>query len=111
MKSFLRIFFITLFVFGVTTLFAQESAEKDHPGWLVVSQQMVDMENMSKVNKMIDSVFAPVLEIAYPLIFTVSSAFDGGSDFSKTGSRRPCPFVTGAPAGTLAVRSLRPLRL
>lgn len=49
-------------VFLLTGLnFAQESKENEMPKTLVFSQNKVQMADMGKVNKMIDEVFAPIL--------------------------------------------------
>ena len=57
MKTFLRSALAVLFVFSAANLFAQE----DSQNWLTVSQNIVPMAKVGEVNKMVDSVFAPVL--------------------------------------------------
>ena len=52
------IFLLVLFVFGGVEVFGQDS---DKPTILVFSQNKVKMTDMGKVNKMVDSVFAPIL--------------------------------------------------
>lgn len=52
------IFLLVLFVFGGVEIFGQDS---EKPTILVFSQNKVKMADMGKVNKMVDSVFAPIL--------------------------------------------------
>jgi hypothetical protein len=57
MKKSISYIFILL-VFGISTIFAQDS---EKPTILVFSQNMVKMSDMGKVNEMVDSVFSPIL--------------------------------------------------
>lgn len=52
------IFLLVLFVFGGVEIIGQDS---ENPPILVFSQNKVKMTDMGKVNKMVDSVFAPIL--------------------------------------------------
>jgi len=52
---------IAFIVISTSLVFSQESKENQKPGILVFSQNMVPMSDVSKVNKMVDSVFAPIL--------------------------------------------------
>jgi len=49
---------VMVLVLSTTLMFAQES---DKPSVLVFSQNMVKMSDMGKVDKLVDSVFAPIL--------------------------------------------------
>jgi len=58
MKTLFGTTLILLIFIASANVFGQES---EQPSWLVVSQNMVKMGEVSKVNKMIDSVTAPIL--------------------------------------------------
>lgn len=53
--------FIALIIVSTSLVFGQESKDNQQPGTLVLSQNMVPMGDVFKVNKIVDSVFAPIL--------------------------------------------------
>jgi len=57
MKKFIN-YITVILLFGGVLIFGQE---KEKPTILVFSQNMVKMSDMGKVNKMLDSLFAPIL--------------------------------------------------
>ena len=60
MKNLIKIS-ITLVLLFTSLNFGQDSKESPKPGILVLSQNMVKMSDVSKINKMVDSVFTPIL--------------------------------------------------
>jgi len=59
MKKTINISFVILLLIGYSTILGQD---KEKPTILVFSQNMVKMSDMGKVNKMLDSLFAPILD-------------------------------------------------
>lgn len=62
MKRIFIVFLAFLSLISLTNLIAQEKEKTSLPTWLVVSQNMVDMVDVEKVNGMIDSMFVPIME-------------------------------------------------
>lgn len=60
MKNIIKVTIAIIFLFTAIN-FGQDAKEKTKPKTLVFSQNKVQMADMGKVNKMIDEVFAPIL--------------------------------------------------
>ena len=58
MKAIFKTILVLMLFTSSVTIFGQES---EKPNWLVLSQNMVKMSKVGKVNKMIDSISAPIL--------------------------------------------------
>ncbi len=60
MKKLLVIIFALVFLFSNS--FAQEEEKKPKPGWVVISQNMVALQDVAKVNKLTDSITVPIMK-------------------------------------------------
>ncbi len=61
MKTLTHLFVALILLTASTFLFGQDSKDTEKPSTLVFSQNMVQMSDMGKVNKMVDEIFVPIL--------------------------------------------------
>jgi len=62
MKKIVKIVLPLIFLFALSNSIAQEKKKAPKPGWLVFSQNMVDIVSVSKMNKLTDSVTVPIMK-------------------------------------------------
>lgn len=62
MKRVLVSFLIVFLTILLSNSFAQDEKKAIKPGWLVFSQNMVKMEEVGKLNTLVDSITAPIMK-------------------------------------------------
>ena len=61
MKKSIQVGIVILITISFGNLLAQEETEQPKPGWLVFSQNMVNMSDVAELNEQIDSMTAPIM--------------------------------------------------
>ena len=62
MKRIISIVLPLILLISFSNSLAQEETKTPKPGWLVFSQNMVDMADVSKMNKLLDSTTVPIMK-------------------------------------------------
>lgn len=61
MKNFFKLFVVLALIVASNSVIAQDTKSPPKPGWFVLHQNKVLMENTAKLNALQDSLFTPIL--------------------------------------------------